>query len=35
VAGVLFHGGWAVFALITYRIEIAARRERKSLIAMG
>jgi len=35
VAGVLFHGGWAVFALITHRIEIAARRERKSLIAMG
>jgi uncharacterized membrane protein len=35
VAGVLFHGGWAVFALITYRIEIASRRERRSLIAMG
>jgi uncharacterized membrane protein len=34
-AGVLFHGGWAVFALITYRIEIASRRERRSLIAMG
>ena len=34
-AGVLFHGGWAAFALITYRIEIASRRERKSLIAMG
>ena len=34
-AGVLFHGGWAVFALITLRIEIAARRERRSLIAMG
>ena len=35
VAGVLFHGGWMVFALITYRIEIASRRERQSLIAMG
>jgi len=35
VAGVLFHGGWMVFALITYRIEIASRRERRSLIAMG
>ena len=35
VTGVLFHGGWAVFALITYRIEIASRRERRSLIAMG
>ena len=35
VAGVLFHGGWAVFALITYRIEVASRRERRSLIAMG
>jgi uncharacterized membrane protein len=34
-AGVLFHGGWAVFALITLRIEIASRRERKTLIAMG
>jgi len=35
VAGVLFHGGWAVFALITYRIEIVSRRKRHSLIAMG
>ena len=35
VAGVLFHGGWAVFALITLRIEITSRRERRSLIAMG
>jgi uncharacterized membrane protein len=35
VAGVLFHGGWALFALVTYRIEIASRRERRSLIAMG
>jgi uncharacterized membrane protein len=34
-AGVLFHGGWAVFALITHRIEVASRRERRSLIAMG
>ena len=34
-AGVLFHGGWAVFALITLRIEISSRRERRSLIAMG
>jgi uncharacterized membrane protein len=34
-AGVLFHGGWAVFALITLRVEIASRRERKTLIAMG
>jgi uncharacterized membrane protein len=34
-AGVLFHGGWAAFALVTHRIEIASRRERKSLIAMG
>jgi uncharacterized membrane protein len=26
-AGVLFHGGWAVFALLTYRIEeVASRR---------
>jgi uncharacterized membrane protein len=34
-AGVLFHGSWALFALVTYRIEIASRRERRSLIAMG
>ena len=34
-AGVLFHGGWAVFALITLRIEIVSRRKRRSLIAMG
>ncbi len=34
-AGLLFHGSWAAFAVITYRIEIAARRERRSLIAMG
>jgi len=34
-AGVLFHGGWAVFAFVTYRIEVASRRERRSLIAMG
>lgn len=35
LAGVLFHGGWAVFAFVTLRIEIAARRDRQSLIAMG
>jgi uncharacterized membrane protein len=35
LAGVLFHGGWAVFALVTLRAEIASRRERRSLIAMG
>ncbi len=34
-AGILFHGGWAVVALITLRIEMQSRRERKSLIAMG
>jgi uncharacterized membrane protein len=35
LAGVLFHGGWAAFAFVTRRIEIASRRERRSLIAMG
>ena len=35
LAGVLFHGAWAMFALVTYRLEVAARRERGSLIAMG
>ena len=34
-AGIFFHGGWLAFALITLRIEIASRRERASLIAMG
>ena len=35
VAGVLFQAGWVVFALVIIRIEIASRRERRSLIAMG
>ena len=35
IAGVIFHGSWAVFALVTFRIELNARRERQSLIAMG
>lgn len=35
IAGVLFHGGWAVFAFVTHRVEVASRRERRSLIAMG
>lgn len=34
-AGVFFHGSWAVFALITLRMEVASRRKRGSLIAMG
>lgn len=34
-AGVLFHGGWVVFAIVTLRMEVASRRERKTLIAMG
>jgi uncharacterized membrane protein len=34
-AGVLFHVGWLMFALVTYRMEIASRHERRSLIAMG
>ena len=34
-AGVVFHTGWLMFALVTQRIEIASRRERHSLIAMG
>ena len=35
IAGLLFHGSWVVFAFATLRIEIVARRERQSLIAMG
>src|SRR5262249_36131243 len=34
-AGVIFHGGWAVFALVTWQIEVAARRDRRSIISMG
>jgi uncharacterized membrane protein len=35
LAGVAFHGGWAAFALITYRYEISIRQRRGNLIAMG
>ena len=35
IAGLLFHGSWVAFAFATLRIEIVARRERRSLIAMG
>jgi uncharacterized membrane protein len=35
LAGVVFHSSWVVFAYVTWRIERADRRERKSLIAMG
>ena len=35
IAGVLFHGSWAILALSTWRIEMVARRARGSLIAMG
>jgi len=35
IAGVLFHGGWAVLAFATLRIEIVARRQQRSVTAMG
>src|SRR5262249_3217747 len=35
LAGVLFHTSWVVFAYATWRVELADRRDRKSLIAMG
>ena len=35
LAGVIFHASWVVFAYATYRVELANRRERRSLIAMG
>ena len=35
LAGVIFHASWAAFAYVTYRVELADRRDRKSLIAMG
>jgi uncharacterized membrane protein len=34
-AGVFFHGGWAAFALVTWRIERTVHRDRRGLIAMG
>jgi uncharacterized membrane protein len=35
LAGVVFHLSWAIFAYVTWRIEVADRRDRHSLIAMG
>ena len=35
LAGVLFHSSWVLFAVITYRFEIASREKRGNLIAMG
>jgi hypothetical protein len=35
LAGVIFHASWVAFAYATYRVELAHRRDRKSLIAMG
>ena len=35
IAGLLFHGGWVIFAFATWRIEMAARGERRSIISMG
>jgi uncharacterized membrane protein len=34
-AGVCFHGGWAVFALVTWRLEAASRRPGRGPVAMG
>ncbi|MCA1399225.1 DUF2270 domain-containing protein [Bradyrhizobium sp. BRP56] len=35
LAGIAFHSSWALFAFITHRIEVADRRTRHNLIAMG
>ena len=35
LAGVIFHSSWVIFAYATYRMELADRRGRRSLIAMG
>ena len=35
LAGVFFHGGWLVFAIITYFLDRADRRQRRGRIAMG
>ena len=34
-AGIVFHAGWMLFALVTLRIEVASRRGRRSRQAMG
>lgn len=33
LAGLLFHGGWAVFAIVTYRLDHLYRRSRQSHMA--
>jgi hypothetical protein len=35
VAGVLFHGGWLVFAFVTLWLDLEERRRRRTRIAMG
>ena len=35
LAGLLFHGGWIVFALVTWREDQRVRRARQSQVAMG
>lgn len=35
LAGIVFHGGWIAFALVTGEIERRARRARRSRVAMG
>ncbi len=34
-AGILFHSSWAVFGLVTLRVEAVVRRERRRPIAVG
>ena len=35
IAGVLFHGGWIAFALVTWKEDLRIRRARQSRVAMG
>jgi uncharacterized membrane protein len=35
VAGLVFHGGWMVFAYITWRLDVRDWQARRSLIAVG
>jgi uncharacterized membrane protein len=35
LAGVLFHGGWLVFALVTFGLDLSERRRRRTRVAMG
>lgn len=35
ITGALFHGGWIVFAMVTWKLDLNVRRRRRSQVAMG